>query len=660
MKKISAKDLDTDREIDLITGYSMSRTNEIPEFGIPSAYLADGTNGVRVWEGGDTVCYPCEAAVAATWNCGLAEKLGEYIGDECAEKKVDMLLAPAINIKRTPLCGRNFEYYSEDPCLTAELAAAFVQGVQSTGVAACVKHFAAYNTEIGTLFGRNSEVDERTLREIYLKAFEKVIEKSAPAAVMAAYNRLNGIYCCENEFLLQKVLRQEWGYEGLVVSDWGAIHNRVNSLKAGVDLEMPAPACDRRAEIKGALASGNLPKEYLDRAAEHMLRFAEKYTKAKKAKGYAYEKRRALAREIAEESITLLKNEGGILPIAAKTYKKIAVIGELAKIPAYQGGGCAHVQSEYVSAYSCLEKFAQGNFELKYCRGYDSASILLDGALLNEAVSASRDADAVLFFIGNQHNLERETFNRTDLGMMNNMLQVLDYVLRNNENVIVVVQAGSAVDLRLFWRRAKAILMQWYAGDLGGEALVNVLTGAVNPSGKLAETFPANISEIPAFESEHEFDNVTLYSEGILTGYRYYDTKRKQPLCEFGYGLSYTEYVYSDLCISPKEGGVRITFKVRNAGKMDGAEIVQVYTGNKSCRMAMPEKELKAFGKKKIRAGEEEEFSFDLKWEDLAVYVPSLGAWHTFGGTYDVYIGASSRDIRLRGRVTYENARELT
>ena len=256
MKKISAKDLDTDREIDLITGYSMSRTNEIPEFGIPSAYLADGTNGVRVWEGGDTVCYPCEAAVAATWNCGLVEKLGEYIGDECAEKKVDMLLAPAINIKRTPLCGRNFEYYSEDPCLTAELAAAFVQGVQSTGVAACVKHFAAYNTEIGTLFGRNSEVDERTLREIYLKAFEKVIEKSAPAAVMAAYNRLNGIYCCENEFLLQKVLRQEWGYEGLVVSDWGAIHNRVNSLKAGVDLEMPAPACDRRAEIKGGACFG--------------------------------------------------------------------------------------------------------------------------------------------------------------------------------------------------------------------------------------------------------------------------------------------------------------------------------------------------------------------------------------------------------------------
>lgn len=637
-----------EEKIKLITGTGVAQTNAIDNHDIPSLYMTDGPNGVRVWyTTEEATCYPCSAALAAAWNEELAEKLGEYLGDECLQKNVDILLAPGINLKRVPICGRNFEYYSEDPYLTAVMGGAFVRGVQSVGVGTCLKHFAAYNSENNSIFGKNSQVDEKTLRELYLFAFERIVKNEHPWSLMAAYNRLNGEFCCENKWLLKDVLRGQWKYAGTVISDWGAVHDRVKAVQAGCDLEMPNPADDRIVQLKDAIATGELSQSDLDMCADNVLNLIHKVRSAVKVrKNYTKAQRNLLAKRIAEESITLLKNEN-ILPLCAEEKQKILVVGSLAQKPVYQGGGCANVNNDSAKSPLALLQYELRNAEVEYAKGYDASSVLLDGILLNEVVAKSKSCDKVIFFIGDAENTERETFDRTNISVASNMLQVLDYALQNNKNVIVVVQAGSAIDMRLFKSRAKAIVMQWFGGEASAEALVEVLTGKINPSGKLSETFPEKLSDIPWAEEVIGHCDSIAYTEGERIGYRYYQNSQSQPAFAFGHGLSYTQFAYSDLKVMEFTDKVEFSFQLKNIGNYDGAEVCQVY-----CRRGAGKtdacKKLVGFQKVFLKKGEEKQVVITVPFVDLAEFDMTNMTRKLIGDTYGFEIGSSCVDVQLQ------------
>lgn len=646
----------------LLTGKDNWRTTGIERVGIPSITVSDGPHGLRKVEQGpngeeatiEAVCFPTLASLAATWNPDLVRKVGKALGEECGAMGVDVILGPGVNIKRTPLCGRNFEYFSEDPLLAGELAAAYVDGVQSMNVGTSLKHFAANNQEFDRL-QINSEIDSRTLREIYLKPFEIAVKKSQPWTVMCAYNRLNGIYCCENRSLLNDLLKEEWGFQGFVVSDWRAVHDRVKSLKAGLELEMPFNPASAAA-LQAAYQRGEIGEAEIDAALERLLNivFRAVESRNKRPKTYDPGRHHELAKEAALEGITLLKNEPEILPINKRKVKRILVVGELAEKPVIQGDGSAHVKPLKVdSPLEQLKKLAGAGMQIDYYPVFHADQPTVDR--LNYALEASQNADLVLIFAGNRQGIEGEFYDRSAITLAPEMERVISSIASQNPNTAVIVEAGSAIDMSAWINQVKVVVFAWYGGQAMGSALAEILFGLANPSGKIAETFPLKIEDTPAFGSHPGNGFTSPYKEGIMVGYRYYDTYHREVLFPFGHGLSYTTFDYSDLRITPsnvmEEEELTVGFKVKNNGGMTGKEVVQLYVRDVAARGLRPEKELKAFAKVELRPGEEREVQFKLNREAFAYFNTSLNSWLVESGEFLILVGSSSRDIRLPGRV---------
>ena len=653
-------ELNIDEKLSLLTGINDWETFEIERLNIPSVFLANGPHGVikqvKDQNGNvylkNAVCFPTSSAMAATWNCDLIHQVGIALGEECRDLGVDIILGPGTNIKRMPICGRNFEYYSEDPVLAGELTAAYINGIQSVGVGACLKHFAANNQE----FDRaqvSSEVDIRTLREIYLKPFEIAVKKAQPWSIMCGYNRLNGIYCSENKFLLNDLLREEWGYDGIVISDWGAVHDKVKSLKASLELEMPCNVTSVDI-LKQALASGDITEKEIDAILERLLKFINRISFARETEivHYELEKHNKLAKNAALEAITLLKNQDHILPILSQKVKKLAIIGLFAKEPVIQGGGSASVQPNLIeSPYECIKEIAGSEIEIDYSPAYLSWGDVVDG--LNVAMQSASNADMAVLFVGNRTGIEGEGYDRANLKLSQGMENIILRISEQNPNTVVVVEAGSAMDMSAWIDKVKAVVFTWYGGQMMGSAIAEILFGLSNPCGKIAETFPVKIEDTPSYSTYPGNGYATWYSEGIMVGYRYYDTFKKEVSFPFGFGLSYTTFEYSNLklTVNPQENNVTVQFKLKNSGNMQGKEIVQLYIKEIDNQVLRPEKELKAFDKIDLKPNEEKDIIFVLSRDAFSYFNTSLNDWHVDGGRYDILIGSSSRDIRLTERV---------
>jgi beta-glucosidase len=655
----------------LLTGKDAWRTVAVERLGIPSIVVSDGPNGLRKIEtdaGGKeitvpAVCFPTSSAMAATWNRQLVREVGKALGEECGAMEVDILLAPGTNIKRTPLCGRNFEYYSEDPLLAGELAAAYIEGVQSEGVGTSLKHFAANNQE----YDRrqiSSEIDTRTLREIYLKPFEIAVKKSQPWTLMCAYNRLNGVYCSENRFLLDDLLRKEWGFTGIVMSDWSAVYDRAKSLKASLELEMPFE--DKSiAVLEESHRKGQISDSEIDSAVERLLKsvFRAVESRAKRAKTYDLQSHHALAKKAALEAITLLKNENGLLPVDKSKVKKIVVVGQFAEEPVIQGGGSAKVIPNQVDIpLERIKELAGKEIMIEYFPVIYSQKPTVNQ--LNYAMAAVHDADMAFVMVGNRDGIESEEYDRANIRLSPEMEEVILRIAAENPNTVVIVAASSAVDMSAWIDKVTTVVFTWYTGQAGGSALADILFGLANPCGKIAETFPLRVEDTPAYANYPGNGYAAWYAEGMMVGYRYYDTCHKEVLFPFGHGLSYTTFAYSGLKIAPETApekeAISVSFKVKNTGGMPGKETVQLYVRDTVCKVLRPDKELKAFEKIELQPGEEKEVRLQLGRDAFAYYNVSLNAWHVENGEFKILIGSSSRDIRLQGIVTIQSEYDLT
>lgn len=673
IKKIMSK-MTLEQKAQLLTGWNAT-TREFEELGIPRVWMVDGPHGVRKGKSnteGGCVCFPTGSAIGASWDRELAYKLGEALGKECNQEDYEMLLGPGVNMKRTPYCGRNFEYFSEDPVLSGNLAAEVVNGLESKGIGASLKHYAVNNQE----FERttiNAEVDERTLREYYLKAFEIAVSKSKPTSVMCAYNKVGGVWCSENKYLLTDILRNEWGYDGIVVSDWGAVLNACRAIKAGLDLDMP---CNRNIvnDVKKGIETGKITMEEVDICVERMLRFVDRIKSMQQEKTeYSREVQHKFAQNAAAECITLLKNDDNVLPINGKKYKKIGVFGNAAERPVVMGGGSSHIlmDPELIDKpIDFLKKYAEeegmelyynpviGTFFKDRFDGFMGAE---DVGELNSWASNGNDFDAMILFISNNYGLDVETehWDRENLTFSNYINGMIESACNACENVIVVMQTGSASIPGRWRERVKGVIQMWYGGEGAGSAVSDIIFGRANPCAKLSETF------ITKDRTEMDVTGdgkKTWYNEGMFVGYRYYDKHKEDVWFPFGHGLSYTTFEYSDMKLSPKEDslGVRITLKVKNTGKMAGKEIVQLYVSHKASVVLKPEKELKEFAKIYLEPGEEKEVSFELSEKAFQYYNICLRDWHIESGTYKIIAAASSADIRLEQEYVIENEDDYT
>ena len=643
----------------LCSGLGFWYTKPIERLGIPSIMMTDGPHGLRKQEKdvfGKSVpatCFPTAVTLASSWDRKLIEKVGSAIGEECQAEGVSILLGPGANIKRSPLCGRNFEYYSEDPFLSSEMTLHFIRGVQSQGVGTSLKHFCANNQEHRRLTV-NVMVDERTLREIYLASFEKAVREGKPWTVMCAYNKVNGEYCSENAYLLSNILREEWGFEGFVVSDWGAVNERVKGLLAGLDLQMPYDGGFGDRKIIEAVKKGELPEEVLDKAVERILRVVFKAIENKK-ENVVYDKlaHHRLAREAARECFILLKNEDEILPLKKKGI--IALIGAFAKNPRYQGLGSSHVNPTMLdTAYEEILREVEGKAEILYADGYRLDSDMIDEKLIAEAKEIAKKSEVAVIFAGLPEKYESEGYDRKHMKIPKNHNKLIEEVSKVQKNSVVILSNGAPVEMP--WvDRVKGILETYLGGQGWGRAVADVLFGVVSPSGKLAETFPKKLSDNPSYLNFPGEDDRVEYREGIFMGYRYYDKKEIDVLFPFGYGLSYTTFEYSDLRLDKKEmteqDTLRVSVKVKNMGKMLGKEIVQLYVRDVESSVIRPEKELKGFEKVELNPGEEKEVIFTLDKRAFAYYNVDLKDWHVESGEYEVLIGKSSMDIVLKDTV---------
>lgn len=650
-----------EEKAEICSGGDFWSTRAFERLGIPSVMMTDGPSGLRKQGGaGDhlglnesvpAVCFPSSAAVASSFDTGLARELGEELGEECQAEDVALLLGPGLNIKRSPLCGRNFEYFSEDPVLAGEMGAALVQGMQSRGVGSCIKHFACNNQETGRMVS-DSAVDERTLHEIYLAPFEAVVKKARPWAVMCAYNKVNGTYCAKNRQLLTDILRDEWGFDGMVVTDWGAVKNRALGIRAGLDLEMPGGTDRGTKQIAAAIEEGSLSMDELDLAVENVLSFVDKATAGHRAVELDLERGYRLAVKAAERSAVLLKNEGGALPIAEGA--RVAFIGEFASSPRYQGSGSSHVNSARRSAP--LDCAPEG---VVYAQGYRAADDEGDPALVAEAVRAAREADVAVVFAGLPDRYESEGYDRTTLAMPANQVELIDAVAAAQPRTVVVLMNGAPVTMP--WAGdVTAILEMYLAGDGAGEAAVSLLYGRANPSGKLAETFPLKLEDNPSYLNFPGENDCTEYREGVFVGYRYYDAKGMEVLFPFGYGLSYTTFAYSDLELGTDafaEGEeLSVALTVTNTGERAGEEVVQLYVAPPTGQRRRPVRELKRFTKVALEPGESARVEFSLDARALSYYEPILHEFCAESGAYGIEVGASSRDIRLQGTVSFASS----
>ena len=640
----------------LTSGLDFWHTKPIDSAGIPSIMVADGPHGLRKQAaGGDhlgigqsvpATCFPPAVGLGSSWDVGLVERVGRALGVEASIENVGVLLGPGINIKRSPLCGRNFEYYSEDPIVSGTLGAALVRGIQSQGVGASLKHFAANNQEDDRM-RVSADVDPRPLREIYLRGFQRVIEDSQPWTVMCAYNRINGVYASENRWLLTDVLRGEWGFEGLVVSDWGAVNDRVRGLAAGLDLEMPSSHGRTDAQLVAAVQAGDLDSELLDAAADRVIDLVRR---VQAGAGWAggpldVDAHHVLAREAAERSIVLLKNDG-VLPLAKSA--RLAVIGAFAEQPRYQGAGSSMINPTRLdSALDAIRARATG--EVAYAAGFGlAADVPADqtARLRQEAVEAAAAADVAVLFLGLPARLESEGYDREDIDLPAEQLALLDAVLEVTANVVVVLSNGSVVALP-FADRVPAIVEGWLLGQAGGGATADVLFGDVNPSGKLTETIPVRLADSPAhLDFPGEFGHVR-YGEGLFVGYRWYDARDLEVAYPFGHGLSYTTFAYGDAAARvTADGDVEVRVTVTNTGDRAGREVVQVYTALPGSRVGRPVRELKAFASVELAAGESVEVVLTVRRSDLACWDVRVDDWIVEGGAYRIDVAASSRDIR--------------
>lgn len=624
-------------------------------------HLTDGPHGIRqqLEEGdhlgiGDSVpatCFPPAVALGSTWNPDLVRRVGAALGAEASAMGVDVVLGPGMNIKRSPLCGRNFEYVSEDPHITARIAAALVEGIQSEGVGACVKHFAANNQETDRMRS-SSEVDERTLREIYLPAFEEVIRTTDPAMVMCSYNRLNGVYTSQDPWLLTTLLRDEWGFNGTVVSDWGAVVDRVEAVRAGLDLEMPPSGTDDR--IVDAVNKGELDESVLDTVVERLTRLQEKVG-TDTTRLIDHQAHQEVARQAAAEALVLLKNDGDVLPLVPG--RSVAVIGEFARTPRYQGGGSSHMVPTRVS--SALEAFEEvsGEFPVRFAPGFT-----LDGTeapeLVDEAVTLAADAHTTVLFLGLPEAWESEGFDRTDITLPAAQRELLARVRRVSSRVVVVLSNGGVVSVADWQDDTDAVLEGWLLGQEGGAATVDVLTGAVGPSGRLTETIPLRLSDHASylnFPGEHGY---VRYGEGVFVGYRHFDTLDRPVAHPFGFGLTYTTFAHSDLEVS--ENGTNawtVAFTVTNTGERAGHEVAQLYTGSAQEYPTRPVRELRGFAKVALDPGESIRVELPLTGRDLSTWDPENHRWSLTANTYTVSVGSSSRDIHLTGEIVTEGDR---
>lgn len=653
--------LTLDERASLTSGATFWRTKAAGA--IPSILLSDGPHGVRKQtEGSDhlglqssepATCFPPAVALGSTWDPELLARVGQALGREAQAKGVQVLLGPGINIKRSPVCGRNFEYLSEDPYLSGTLGAALVNGLQGEGVGASLKHFAANNQETDRL-RVSADVDIRPLREIYLRGFQRVVTTAHPWTVMCSYNKVNGVYASQDPWLLTTVLRDEWGFEGLVMSDWGAVDDRVAGLRAGLDLEMPASGGRTDAQIVAAVRSGELDEDLLDTAVSRVASLA--------ARAVAHQRRdatvdvdahHALAREVAAAAVVLLRNEGGLLPLAPET--SIAVIGEFARTPRYQGAGSSQINpSRLDSALNSLRENASG--AVTFAPGFTLAegAEATEGAdLVGEAVAAAGDAAVALVFLGLPDSDESEGFDRVDIELPTDQLALLDAVLDANPRTVVVLSNGGVVRLSSFADRVPAIVEGWLLGQAGGGALTDVLYGVVNPSGRLTETIPLRLQDTPAyldFPGEHGH---VRYGEGLFVGHRWYDARSLPVSYPFGHGLSYTSFDYADLDVRVDDGttGLTASVVVSNTGSRDGAEIVQLYASKPDSAVTRAPRELRAYAKVTVPVGESRRVELVVDRGDLAYYDARVDRWVVEGGEYVIEVGASSRDLRLVTRV---------
>lgn len=642
----------------------------MPSAGLPAVMLTDGPHGLRKQSGDadhlglhdsePATCFPPAVAMASTWDPDILERVGEALGTEALASGVGVVLGPGINIKRSPLCGRNFEYFSEDPLLTGVLASALVRGVQSRGVGTSVKHFAANNQETDRM-RRDSIVDERTLREIYLRAFATVVRSVQPWTVMCSYNRLNGTPAAENRWLLTDVLRGEWGFEGLVVSDWGAVRDRAASLAAGLDLQMPGDHGRGVVRVEQALESGELSAEALDEAGrrvEHLLRRVRD-ARVDAPNSFDADAHHAVAREAASEAIVLLTNDG-VLPLARET--DVAVIGEFARTPRYQGAGSSHVNPTRLDTALDAVAALTGR-DVAFEPGFTTASgQTLPESAHEDAVALAGRADVVLLFLGLGENHESEGYDRTTLDLPAEQLALLDDVLAVNENVVVVLSNGASVVVP-FAGRVRAVVEGWLLGQAGGAALVDVLYGVVNPSGRLAETIPHRLADVPSTPHFPGDAAGVRYGEGLFVGYRGYDAAERDVAFAFGHGLSYTTFAYDTPTATADEAGVTVRVRVTNTGDRAGREVVQAYVSVPDSRVVRPPRELKGFASVVLEPGASAQVEIVLQRDDLTHWSDLDGCWVLEAGRRVVEVGASSRDIRGTVEVEVtgdEPARPLT
>jgi beta-glucosidase len=648
----------------LLDGSGFWHTEAVERLGIPRVLLSDGPHGLRkvaasedpsIEHSDEATCFPPAAGLASSWDEQLVARVGEALGRECRVAGVAVLLGPGVNMKRSPLCGRNFEYFSEDPLLAGVLACAWVAGVQSQGVGTSLKHFAANNQEADRL-RISAEVDERTLREIYLPAFERVVKERQPWTVMGSYNRINGVYACENHWLLDEVLRGEWGFEGLVVSDWQAVDDRAAALAAGCDLEMPSSGSVGTQAILDAVASGGLSEEQVDVAVRRVLELVARAGEREPLDGFDVEAHHALAREAALASAVLLKNQGGLLPLDPEHGGPVAVIGEFARAPRFQGAGSSQVNPTRLdNALDALRAGLDGRRELIFAPGFEIEAQASDPRLVEEAVQAAARAEVALVFLGLPPSYESEGWDREHMDLPAPQLELLAAVAAVNHNVAVVLSNGAAVLTVPLEQHARAILEGWLLGQAGGGALAELLLGRVSPSGRLAETIPRKLADNPTVGNFPGENHEVRYGEGLLIGYRWYDAHELEVAYPFGHGLSYTSFEYSQLRAAVADDGpeprVEVSVTVTNTGACAGAEVVQLYVADPVASVYRPVQELRGFAKLWLEPGERREVTIPLDARAFAYWHTARREWVVEGGEFEVRVGASSRDIRLAASV---------
>ena len=645
------KQLTLEEKVALVAGHNTMFTNVVPRLNIPSIRMSDGPHGLRVEDEGDSgavgslpaTAFPTASCSANTFNPELLRKMGNAMAEEARYYGINIILGPGVNIKRNPLCGRNFEYFSEDPLLAGRMGANEVLGIQEKGVGVSLKHFAGNNSENFRFLG-NSVIDQRALREIYLRQFEYIVKTAKPETLMGAYNKINGVHCSENNWLLNEVLRKEWGFDGLVMSDWGTTHDRILGVKSGLDLEMPGDTPICRKWLFDAVNNGELSMDELDIAVRRVLALVEKHINDKKSDSVDWDAHHELAKDIAVEGAVLLKKDGN-LPLNKD--ESLLVVGEMFEHMRYQGAGSSLITPSKHS--SIKEVFDENNITYKYLKGYKVSKNTIEESLINEVLTASKDYDKVVLFVGLTDDSESEGGDRENMSLPQNQLALVNALVKENKKLVVVLFGGSPIELP-FYENTNSILNMYLSGQNGSQAAYELLFGLENPSGRLSETWPISYQDVP-FGEEYAKTAQDVYKESIYVGYRYYLTANKEVRFPFGYGLSYTTFEYKNLKVEQKASELIVTLDVTNTGKVDGSEVVQIYVSSPRENVHKPIRELKGFTKVQLKAGETKTVSIVVNKDELRFWDINENRFVLEDGEYNIQVGKNSRDVVLSEKV---------